>query len=135
MESFSRSTGNELEIIFTSERFDQTAVLSASDAAVLLQTHDCGVGALADAMACELPILGSRRPEIAEYAPNRRAALLSTPGDMRQATDNLLNLARDAELRRKLAGQAALLAQEQFDRDAVSAKLQAIYSTVLSGRS
>ena len=135
VENFARSTGYPREVFFTAERMPATDVFTAADAAVFLQRHDCGVGALADAMACGLCVLGADRPEIADCAPDSSAALLSPPSDMRQATDNLLTLASDAELRRRLGRQAAILAAEKFDPNATRAKLKAIYSTVLSRHS
>ena len=135
VETFARSTGHQREIFFTGGRFSPSDVLTASDAAIFLQRHDCGVGALADAMACGLPILASNRPEIADLAPHGRAALLSPPGDMRQAAHNLLTLARDKKLRQTLGRQAAILAREQFATEITSTRLTAIYSTILSGRS
>ena len=135
IETFARSTGHQREIFFTGGRLSPSDVLSAADAAIFLQPHDCGVGALADAMACGLPILASDRPEIADCAPAGQTALLSPPGDMRQGADNLLTLARDAKLRYTLGRGASILARERFAPDITSAKLTAIYSSVLSGRS
>ena len=135
IEAFARSTGYDREIFFTAGSLSPTDVLAASDAAIFLQRHDCGVGALAAAMACGLPILASNRPEIADCAPDGRAAMLSPAGDMRQAADNLLTLGRDAELREKLGREASILAAERFAPDIVEAALRSIYSTVLSGRS
>lgn len=135
VETFARSTGYKSEIFFTDGLLDSADALTAADAAILLQRHDCGVGALADALAAGLPILASDRPEIADYAPHRRAALLSPAGDMRQAADNLLKLAQDDEIRRKLGQQASKLAAELFDPSTVRDKLNAIRATVVSGRS
>ena len=135
IEAFARSTGYDREIFFTAESLSPPDVLAAADAAVFLQRHDCGVGALAAAMACGLPILASDRPEIAACAPPGRAALLSPPGDMRQAADNLLTLARDAKLRKKLGREASILAAEQFAPDIASVTLRTIYSALVSGRS
>ena len=135
VETFAQSTGHQREIFFTGGLLDPLDVLSASDAAIFLQRHDCGVGALVDAMACGLPILASDRPEIADCTSHQRAAMLSPPGDMRQAAHNLLTLARDKELRETLGREASILARERFAPDITSTKLSAIYSSVLSGRS
>jgi glycosyltransferase involved in cell wall biosynthesis len=135
IEAFARSTGYDREIFFTAETLSPTDVLAAADAAIFLQRHDCGVGALAAAMACALPILASDRPEIADCAPPGRAAMLSPPGDMRQAADNLLTLAGDEQLRQKLGREASILAAEQFAPDIAAARLRTIYPAVLSGRS
>ena len=135
IESFARSTGRQHEIFFTAETLSPPDALAAADAAIFLQRHDCGVGALAAAMACGLPILASDRPEIADCAPPGRAALLSPPGDMRQAADNLLTLGRDAGLRQKLGREASILAAERFAPDIVATTLCSIYSAVVSGRS
>ncbi|MDP6635623.1 MAG: glycosyltransferase family 4 protein [Phycisphaerae bacterium] len=135
IETFARSTGHIGEIFFTGERLDPSDVLTAADAAIFLHRHDCGVGALAGAMACGLPTLASGRPEIADCAPDRRAALLSPPGDMRRAADDLLTLARDTELQKTLGREASILAAEKFAPDVTRTRLRTIYSTVLSGRS
>ena len=135
IEAFARSTGYEREIFFTAESLSPQDVLTAADAAVFLQRHDCGVGAIAAAMARGLPILASDRPEIADCAPAGRAALLSPPGDMRQAADNLLTLAGDEKLRQKLGREASILAAERFAPEIAADTLRSIYSTVASGHS
>ena len=135
IEAFARSTGYGSEIFFTAGSLSPPDVLAAADAAIFLQRHDCGVGAQAAAMACGLPILASNRPEIADCAPHGRAALLSPPGDMRQAADNLLTLGRDAKLRERLGREASILAAERFAPDIAASTLRSIYSAVVSGRS
>jgi len=135
IETFARSTGYDREIFFTAESLSPPDVLTASDAAIFLQRHDCGVGALAGAMACGLPILASNRPEIAECSPNGRAAMLSPAGDMRQAANNLLILIRNPKLRKKLGREASILAAKQFAPDIATTALRAIYSRVVSQRS
>jgi glycosyltransferase involved in cell wall biosynthesis len=135
VETFARSTGHQREIFFTGGRLDPIDVLSGSDAAIFLQRHDCGVGALADAMSCSLPIIASNRPEIADCTQDRRAALLSTPGDMRQAADHVLTLGGDEKLRKELGAESAKLAAEKFTPSAACEKSQEIYSSVLSGPS
>jgi len=121
-------------VFFTAGEIPPTDVLAASDAAVFLQRQDCGVRPIAEAMACGLPVLAADRPEIAHCAPDRRAALLSPPGDMRHAADNLLTLVKDSELRQSLGRRAADMASENFDPDRTRTELDAIYSSVLSGR-
>jgi hypothetical protein len=133
IESFARSTGHHQEIFFTAGDMAPKDVLAASDAAIFLQRHDSGVGALANAMACGLPILATNRPEIEELAPSGTAALTSRPGDMRQATDNLLTLASDKNLQQKLGAQSALLAKKQFAPAITQAAQTSIYSSLLAG--
>jgi hypothetical protein len=135
VETFAQATGYPNEVFFTAGSMPRRDVLAAADAAIFLQRHDCGVRAIAEAMACGLPILAADRPEIAHCAPERQAALLCPPGDMRKATDNILTLLAQAELRQSLARQAAVLAAEKFDPNTTRAKLNAIYSSVLSGQS
>jgi len=135
VETFVRATGHQDEVFFTAGSMPRRDVLAAADAAIFLQRHDCGVRAIAEAMACRLPVLATNRPEIAHCAPDRQAALLSPPGDMRKAADNILTLIANTELRQSLASRAAALAAEMFAPDQTRAKLNAIYSSVLSGQS
>jgi glycosyltransferase involved in cell wall biosynthesis len=135
IETFARTTEHEHEIFFSSGRLSRAEAFAASDTAIFLQDHDCGVGAIIDAMARGLPILASDLPEISDCAPHGQASLLSPPGDMRQATDNLLTLLRDTKLREKLGREASILASKHFTRDIVATSLGSIYSTVVSGRS
>ncbi|MDP6047579.1 MAG: glycosyltransferase family 4 protein [Phycisphaerae bacterium] len=132
VETFVQSIGYPHEVFFTAGRMTPSDVLTAADAAIFLQRNDCGVGAVANAMACGLPILASDRPEIADCAPHGKSALLSPPGDVRQAADNLLSLINDEELRQKLANRAAEQAAEKFDPATNRNRLKEIYSTVLS---
>jgi len=128
--NFAVSTGYDDEIFFTAERFDPSDILAAGDAGVFLHRRDSGVGALVQAMSAGLAILGSDRPEIAECAPAPRTALLSPPGDMRLAADNLLKLMADADLRGTLARCAAEMATRRFDPETAAGELRSIYAAV-----
>jgi len=132
--NFAVSTGYAGEMFFTAESFARLDVLAAADAGVFLHRRDSGVGALAEAMAAGLAILGSNHPEIAECAPHGRAALLSPPGDMRLAADNLLKLAADADLREALGREAAAAARKRFSLRTAADELRSIYAAVVQGR-
>ena len=128
--SFAATTGFDEELFFTGERFTLGEVLAAGDVAIFPVERDCGVGALAAAMAAGAPIVATETPDIAECAPHEEAALLVGPGDPREAAAAILRLLEDRALADRLAATARQRAEELFDVEKCRVRLREIYASL-----
>lgn len=131
--SFVVTTGYAGEVFFPGDAMDTADALAAADAAVFFHERDCGVGALAWAMAAGLPVAAARTPDLAECAPDDVAGLLAEPHDPRQASSAILRIMQDARLRQRLGQEAARRAGERFAPDVVRERLRTIYAAVGAG--
>lgn len=128
VEFFAGTTGYDDEVFLTGDHLGRSDVLCAADLGVFYCERDCGVSALAGAMAAGLPIAASATPDVSECAPHEVAALLSPPGNPMAASAALLRLLKDSELAARLGAAARRLAGEQFDPGRCRARLEAIYA-------
>lgn len=125
---FAANTGRLDEVFFTGDRWDLEDCLSAADAALFLFERDCGIAALAAAMACGLPIVASATPDVVSCAPGGQAALLVPPRSPRLAAAEILKLIDDPQLAHRLADNARRRAAELFDIEQSRHARLAIYS-------
>ena len=66
-------------------------------------------------MACGVPIITTRSGSIPEFVPDERAGLMVTEGDIEDLAHRILELSLCPELRSRLAHQARIIAEQQFD--------------------
>lgn len=128
---FAGTTGYDEEIFFTGERFAPAEVLAAADLAVFFHERDVGVLGLTAAMAWGLPIAASRTPEIAELTGDGAAALLTEPGDPREASAALLKLADEPQLAADLGAAARRIAAERSAPADVRRRLREIHAAAI----
>jgi len=128
--SFAATTGFDNELFFTEGRFTLSEALAAGDVAVFPVERDCGVGALAAAMAAGMPIVATATPDTAELAPHNEAALLVAPRDPRAAGAAIISLLEDQALAQRLASSARQRAAGLFDVEACRAQLGQIYASL-----
>ena len=128
--SFVVTTGFAGEVFFPGDRMSTPDALAASDLAVFFHDRDCGVGAMAWAMAAGLPVAASRTRDLAECAPDGVAGLLAAPHDPRQASAAILRIMQDPALRQRLGQEAARRAGEMFAPSVVRGRLDGIYAAV-----
>ena len=69
---------------------------------------------LAEAMACGVPIVGSRSGSLPEVVDEGRTGLLATPLDAKSFADAIERLAGDAELRGRMGAGAVDRVRELF---------------------
>lgn len=89
---------------------------AAADVVCQLSRWQEGFGwAIAEAMACGKPVVGSRAGAIPELIDEGISGSLVAPGNAPQAADAFLRLLRDPPLRLKMGSAARLIAQQRFD--------------------
>jgi len=79
--------------------------------------------ALMEAMACGVPVVGSRLSGIPEVVEDAETGLLVEPGDPAALADALERLLRDRELARRLASSGRATIEREFDLRSNAARL------------
>jgi len=106
---------------------DPKALLQASDIFVLASVGEAFGLVLAEAMACGLPVVGSRSGSIMEVVEDGRTGLLCTPLDAIAFAEAIERLGRDVPLRTEMAARAVTRVRERFTVDIAVEKTIDIY--------
>jgi len=93
---------------------DPASLLQASDIFVLASTGEAFGLVLAEAMACGVPVVGSRSGAIPEIVNDGITGLLATPRDEISFADAIEKLARDKQLRKEMAANSLARVREKF---------------------
>jgi glycosyltransferase involved in cell wall biosynthesis len=126
------TTGLGEEVFLTAGRFSEEEALAAADVAVFFHERDCGVGALAAAMAAGLPIVASRTPDFVECTGDGEAAVLFKAADRREGSAAVLRVLDDPELARGISQAARKRAEEFFSPARCRRELDQVYASLLT---
>jgi N-acetyl-alpha-D-glucosaminyl L-malate synthase BshA len=97
-------------------------ILPAADVFLLPSQHESfGLAAL-EAMACGVPVVGSRIGGLPEVIVHEKTGYLCEPSDVPCMTAIVLGLLRNEELRRSIGRAARARAESEFNRDKVVAR-------------
>ena len=106
---------------------DPKSLLQASDIFALASVGEAFGLVLAEAMACGVPVVGSRSGSIGEVVDDGRTGLLCTPLDAVAFARAIERLGGDIPLRATMAAQAVARVREQFTVDIAVRKTIDIY--------
>lgn len=93
---------------------DPKSLLQASDVFVLASVGEAFGLVLAEAMACGVPIVGSRHGSLPEVVVEGKTGLLVTPLDAKAFADAIEILSHDADLRRRMGLQGVAHVRKNF---------------------
>jgi glycosyltransferase involved in cell wall biosynthesis len=93
------------------------SLLQASDIFVLASVGEAFGLVLAEALACGVPVVGSRSGAIGEVVEDGRTGFLATPRDPLSFADAIERLARDMPLRRDMGMRGRESVQSRFTTD------------------
>lgn len=93
---------------------DPRSLLQASDVFLLASVGEAFGLVLAEAMACGVPVVGSRSGSLLEVVDDGRTGLLATPLDASSFADSIERLAKDDRLRKDMGAQALKRVHENF---------------------
>jgi glycosyltransferase involved in cell wall biosynthesis len=111
---------------------DPASLLQASDIFVLASTGEAFGLVLAEAMACGVPVVGSRSGAIPEIVEQNHTGLLATPRDEVSFADAIETLARDENLRKEMGTESLVRAREKFTVEKTAAETIRIYESLRS---
>ena len=93
---------------------DPKSLLQASDVFLLASVGEAFGLVLAEAMACGVPVVGSRSGSLPEVVDDGRTGLLATPLDASSFADAIERLAKNDELRKCMAAEAISRVHDKF---------------------
>jgi glycosyltransferase involved in cell wall biosynthesis len=105
-------------------------LLQASDVFLLASIGEAFGLVLAEAMACGVPVVGSRSGSLPEVVEEFDTGLLCTPLDAAAFADAIERLARDATLRRDMGARAVERVRKHFSIDVAVERTLQIYKSV-----
>jgi glycosyltransferase involved in cell wall biosynthesis len=109
---------------------DPKYLLQASDVFVLASVGEAFGLVLAEAMACGVPIVGSRSGSLPEVVADGLTGFLVTPMIATEFADAIERLARDKNLREKMNSQAIARVRKEFPLEKAVAETIRIYESL-----
>src|SRR6185312_2178442 len=106
---------------------DPKSLLQASDVFVLASVGEAFGLVLTEAMACGVPVVGSRSGSLLEVVAEDTTGLLATPLDPKSFADQLETLARNPERRKSMASASIARVKDNFTVELVVANTLKIY--------
>ena len=100
------------------------------DIFVLASTGEAFGLVLAEAMACGVPVVGSRSGAIPEIVEEGITGLLATPRDEVSLADAIEELARDEGLRKEMTANSLARAREKFNLERNAEDTLQIYESL-----
>ncbi len=99
----------------TSNAPELLELFAQADVFVFPTLGDCLPIAVMEAMAAELPVVATRVGALSEEVVDGTTGFLIEPGDREALADRVLNLARDADLRRQMGWAGRRRAEQKFN--------------------
>jgi glycosyltransferase involved in cell wall biosynthesis len=130
LKELSRELGVENRIHWLGNVPDPKGLLQGSDVFVLASVGEAFGLVLAEAMACGVPIVGSRSGSLLEVVAEGQTGLLATPLDASSFADAIERLARDGDLREKMGRQALSRVREEFSVERAVAETIRVYESL-----
>ena len=127
-----RALGLEDRVGFTGFVPDASKAMRALDIVVHASTDPEPFGlVIAEAMACQKPVVVSRAGGASELIEPGVNALAFTPGDAAELARRIEDLARDANLRERLGRAGRSMAEQRFHRRRMASELAPIYESLV----
>ncbi|MDX1932661.1 MAG: glycosyltransferase family 4 protein [Capsulimonadales bacterium] len=110
---------------------DLTDAYHAADLFLLPSMHEPFGIVILEAWAAGLPVLASHVGGIPSFVENGTDGILFAPSEEREFTESYAGLAKNADLRRRIAEAGRKKATEHFDWDRITSRLLNIYAEVI----
>jgi glycosyltransferase involved in cell wall biosynthesis len=111
---------------------DPVSLLQASDIFLLASTGEAFGLVLAEAMACGVPVVGSRSGAIPEIVEDGQTGWLAAPRDELSFAEAIEKLARDETLRKQMAANSLERVREKFTVEKTAGETIRIYESLWS---
>jgi L-malate glycosyltransferase len=119
---------------FEPSKIDVAEWMRSIDVFVMASDSESFPNALLEAMACGCAVIGSRVGGVPELIADEQNGLLCEPGDAQDLAAKLDRMVSNAELRRRLAQEAARTARESFSIEFAVARLEKLYESLVDRR-
>jgi glycosyltransferase involved in cell wall biosynthesis len=130
LRDLSKQLGLDDRIHWLGNIADPKSLLQASDVFVLASVGEAFGLVLAEAMACGVPVVGSRSGSLPEVVAEDITGLLATPLDPKSFADQLETLARNPDMRKRMAAAAVEHVRDNFTVELAVANTLKIYESL-----
>jgi glycosyltransferase involved in cell wall biosynthesis len=130
LKELSRTLGIEKDIVWLGYCSDPRPVLQASDIFVIASTGEAFGLVTAEAMACGVPVVGTRSGATPEIVADGETGFLAGPRDEKAFADAIEKLALNSELRQRISEAARKRVLECFTVDRDIEKTLEIYESL-----
>ena len=131
LEQLARELGLVSLCVFTGQRRDVPRLLRAFDVAVLASSREGLPLAILEYMACGLPVVATRVGGVGEAVRDGENGFLVEAGDWSGLGDRVIQLLRDATLRKEFGVGAKRSFSEEFTQAAMVEKVKELYRQVV----
>ena len=119
------------KVLFVGVRDDVPELVKLMDVLVLSSLSEGSPNILLEGMACAAPIVGTNVGGVPELVEDGVSGLLVDPGDASALSSAVLALLSDPERARAMGEKGRVKAVEQYDIDAVVARIEDVFSELL----
>jgi glycosyltransferase involved in cell wall biosynthesis len=130
LKELSRNLGVDEHIHWLGNVADPKPLLQASDLFLLASTGEAFGLVLTEAMACGVPVVGTRSGSLPEVIAEGKTGLLVPPHDAKGLASAIESLSKDVRLRRAMAENCVARVKEHFTVERAVADTLAIYDTI-----
>ena len=114
-------------------RRDVPEILAACDVFALVSVDEPFGRVFVEAMASELPAIGTRTGGVPEIVVDGEIGRLVEPGDIGALASAIVTLCRDGDVRRRMGKAGRARAMDEFNVDRTADRVQAVYEELLDG--
>ncbi|QOY35824.1 N-acetyl-alpha-D-glucosaminyl L-malate synthase BshA [Anaerobacillus isosaccharinicus] len=128
-----KELGIQDKVLFLGNQKHVSDFLSISDLMMLLSEKESFGLVLLEAMACEVPVIGTLAGGIPEVIVDGETGFICEVGDVDQIATRAIEILTDPILHKKLAISSLQRAKTHFSQEIIISKYEDIYFTVLNG--
>lgn len=128
-----KELGIQDKVLFLGNQKHVSDFLSISDLMMLLSEKESFGLVLLEAMACEVPVIGTLAGGIPEVIVDGETGFICEVGDVDQIATRAIEILTDPILHKKLAFSSLQRAKTHFSQEIIISKYEDIYFTVLNG--
>jgi glycosyltransferase involved in cell wall biosynthesis len=133
LKALAKQLGVEDRVHWLGNVADPRTLLQASDIFVLASVGEAFGLVLAEAMACGVPVVGSRSGSLSEVVEDGRTGVLTTPLDAGALAEAVDTLSRDVPRRREMAARAIDRVRGHFSVEMAVMKTMDVYESLWKG--
>lgn len=128
-----KELGIQDKVLFLGNQKHVSDFLSISDLMMLLSEKESFGLVLLEAMACEVPVIGTLAGGIPEVIVDGETGFICEIGDVDQIARRAIEILTDPLLHKQMASSSLERAKTHFSQDIIISKYEDIYYTVLNG--
>lgn len=129
-----KELGLQQKVLFLGNQKQVADFLSISDLMLLLSEKESFGLALLEAMACEVPVIGTNAGGIPEVIVDGETGFICEIGDIEGISQKAIEILTNHELHKKMADQSLERANTYFSQETILSKYEDLYYSIIEQR-